>query len=82
MRQTAYWPVLTVNLDGGGSTTYVAKQEGDDKLSVVSKPSDGFERSVSTSLLIVSTAPSSTEFDHAVVDSDVKYLTVGSVRQV
>ena len=74
--------VQAVNLDGGGSTTYVAKQEGDDKLSVVSKPSDGFERSVSTSLLIVSTAPSSTEFDHAVVDSDVKYLTVGSTVQM
>ncbi len=67
-----------VNLDGGGSSTFVAKQEGDDALSVVNRPSDGYDRSVSTSLMIVSTAPSSTAFDHAVVESDYDYLTPGS----
>ncbi len=70
--------VHAVNLDGGGSSTYVAKQEGDDKLSVVNRPSDGSARSVSTSLMIVSTAPSSTAFDHAVIESEYNYLTVGS----
>ena len=33
-----------VNLDGGGSTTFVAKQEGDSELSLVSNPSDGTTR--------------------------------------
>ena len=70
--------VHAVNLDGGGSTTFVAKQPGDDELSVVNKPSDGFSRSVSTSLMMVSTAPSSTKFDHAVIESDYDYLTVNS----
>ena len=74
--------VQAVNLDGGGSTTYIARQEGDDELSLVNKPSDGFERSVSTSLIMVSTAPSSTAFDHAVLDSEVKYLTIGSSTQM
>ena len=70
--------VTAVNLDGGGSTTYVAKQEGEDALSVVNRPSDGFDRSVSTSLMMVSTAPSSTAFDHAVIESTADYLTIGS----
>ena len=74
--------VDAVNLDGGGSSTYVAKQEGEDVLSLVNIPSDGFERSVGASLIMVSTAPSSTAFDHAVVDADYDYLTVGSTSQL
>ena len=70
--------VEAINLDGGGSTTFVAKQPGDDALSVVNRPSDGFARSVSTSLLMVSTAPSSTEFDHAMIESEYKYSTIGT----
>ena len=69
--------VEAVNLDGGGSTTYVAKQPGEE-LAVINKPSDGAPRSVSTSLMMVSTAPSSTAFDHAVLESDYNYMTVGS----
>ena len=67
-----------INLDGGGSTTFVAKPEGKTDLEVVSSSSDGFARSVSTSLMIVSTAPSSTKFDHARLDSDYSYATVGT----
>jgi len=70
--------VNAINLDGGGSTTYVAKEEGKDELAVVSRPSDGYARSVSTSLMMVSTAPSSTAFDHAVISTDYDYLTVDS----
>ncbi len=74
--------VEAVNLDGGGSTTFVAKQEGDDELSVVNSPSDGTARSVSTSLMMVSTAPSSTAFDHARLDSDYNYSTIGTEVQI
>ena len=74
--------VEAINLDGGGSTTYVAKVEGADKLSVVSRPSDGVQRSVSTSLMIVSTAPSSTAFDHAIIESETDYLTKDSSVQL
>ena len=74
--------VVAINLDGGGSTTYVAKEEGKDSLAVVSKPSDGFARSVSTSLMIVSTAPSSTAFDHALVEANTAYMTVGTKQQI
>ena len=74
--------VQALNLDGGGSTTFVARQPGDDKLSVVNSPSDGFARSVSTSLMMVSTAPSSTEFDHAIISSDYVYATIGTPVQM
>lgn len=74
--------VIAINLDGGGSTTFAAKQEGDDEISIVNRPSDGFARSVSSSLLVVSTAPSSTAFDHAVIESDYDYMTVGSTLQL
>ncbi len=74
--------VNAINLDGGGSTTYVAKLEGADEIAVVSRPSDGTSRSVSTSLLMVSTAPSSTAFDHAIVESETDYLTKGASLQL
>ncbi len=67
-----------VNLDGGGSTTFVSKPEGKTDLELTSSPSDGYARSVSTSLMIVSTAPSSTKFDHARLDSEYSYATVGT----
>ena len=74
--------VEAVNLDGGGSTTYVSKQEGENELAVVNRPSDGFERSVATSLMMVSTAPSSTAFDHAVLETATEYMTIGSSVQI
>ena len=70
--------VVAMNLDGGGSTTFVAKEEGADELSVVNRPSDGYARSVSSSLMVVSTAKPSNEFDHAIVSADYDYLTVGT----
>ena len=74
--------VDAINLDGGGSSTMLAQYPGQSDVELVNKPSDGFERSVSASLMIVSTAPDSVEFDHAVVDADVSYLTVGATTKV
>lgn len=74
--------VEAINLDGGGSTTFAAKQEGEDTVKVVNRPSDGYERSVSSSLMVVSTAETSAEFDHAVLSSDYTYLTAGTTLPV
>ncbi|MFC5604818.1 phosphodiester glycosidase family protein [Sporosarcina koreensis] len=46
-----------LNLDGGGSTTMAVRKPGDFNVSLFNRPSDGRERSVSTSLFAVSTAP-------------------------
>ena len=74
--------VIAINLDGGGSTTFVARQPGSDELTVMNRPSDGYPRNVSTNLLIYSTAPSSTAFDHAVIESEYDYATVGTPVQM
>ena len=70
--------VHAINLDGGGSSTFVAKQEGKDGLEVVNSPSDGYARSVSTTLVAISTAVISNEFDYAAITSDYDYLTIGT----
>ncbi|MFD0869953.1 SpoIID/LytB domain-containing protein [Paenibacillus residui] len=48
---------FALNVDGGGSTTYAARLPGDQSLSVLNRPSDGYERSNSNSLVVLSTAP-------------------------
>ena len=57
--------VDVLNLDGGGSTTYLAKYEGKSALELANNPSDAVERAVASSLFIVSTARPSGVFDHA-----------------
>ena len=46
-----------INLDGGGSTTAVARRPGDLSATLLNTPSDGRERAVSNALLVVSTIP-------------------------
>lgn len=46
-----------LNLDGGGSTTLLARQPGEDKAAIVNKPSDVKERPVSNGIGIFSQAP-------------------------
>lgn len=46
-----------VNLDGGGSTAMVAKHLGNTELSLVTKPKDGWQRSVPDAIGIFNTAP-------------------------
>ncbi|WP_409291913.1 phosphodiester glycosidase family protein [Peribacillus sp. SCS-37] len=46
-----------MNMDGGGSTTYTLREPGNNGLSLLNRPSDGYERSVSNTLMVVSTAP-------------------------
>ena len=70
--------IAAINLDGGGSTTYVAKQEGEDNVSIVNRPSDGSERSISAGLIIASTAAPSDVFDRAALTPEHEYITVNA----
>ena len=74
--------VVAANLDGGGSTTFAGRREGSDQITVLNRPSDGYERSVSSSVLVVSTAKPSNVFDHAIVSADYDYVTVGTSLDV
>lgn len=71
--------VTAMNLDGGGSTTFAARQEGANEITIVNRPSDGSERSISNSLMFVSTTPPSDSFDHAVLTPEHDYVTPNSV---
>jgi hypothetical protein len=46
-----------INMDGGGSTTLSSRVHGQNQVSLRNSPSDGSERSVSTILQAISTAP-------------------------
>jgi hypothetical protein len=46
-----------INMDGGGSTTLASRVHGQNQVSLRNSPSDGSERSVSTILQAISTAP-------------------------
>lgn len=70
--------VEAINVDGGGSTTFAARQEGDDEITVINRPSDGSERSISSSLMIVSTVEPSDKFHRAALEAEHEYVTPGS----
>lgn len=46
-----------LNMDGGGSTAMAVRNPGDSTVKLANLPSDGFERSVATTLMAISTAP-------------------------
>ncbi|MCB6490845.1 phosphodiester glycosidase family protein, partial [Dorea sp. 210702-DFI.3.17] len=67
--------VYAGHLDGGGSATYGSKAEGSDTFSIVNKPSDGSERSISNGLIIVSTEKATNTFDHVKFNVENEYVT-------
>ncbi len=70
--------VNAVNCDGGGSSTFVSKREGETEATMRSIPSDGSERATINSVIIVSKAKPTGEFDHAVLSSEYEYYAPGT----
>ena len=70
--------VNAVNCDGGGSSTFVSKREGETANVMRSIPSDGSERATINSVIIVSKAKSTGEFDHAILTTDYDYYAPGT----
>ena len=64
-----------INLDGGGSTVMIARLPGLDSTGMVSQPSDGVERAVSTSLLALSSQLPAYTPETTVVLQDGESLT-------
>lgn len=46
-----------INIDGGGSSTYFARLPGDDHPRLLNRVSDGLERTIGNSLMLISDAP-------------------------
>ncbi len=70
--------VDAINLDGGGSTTYLAQYAGTDELTLANSPSDGREREVSSTLMVVSNSEATGEFGSASVSPVNQIYTPGS----
>ena len=79
--------VQAINLDGGGSSTFATQREGEPEnndtagLTLRCRPSDGYERKVSNTIMVLSTATATGEFDHAVVTPNDEVYTPGSKVQ-
>ena len=67
--------VTAMEFDGGGSTTYGCRMPGSDHFEVINKPSDGDERAVSGTLMIVSTAKATGTLDKINISSDYEYVS-------
>lgn len=72
--------VTALYLDGGGSATFAAREEGGE-LKMLSKPSDGHERTISSGMLCISTESQNGVFDHAVISPREELYTPGSAVQ-
>ena len=72
--------VTALYLDGGGSATFAAREEGGE-LKMLSKPSDGQERTISSGFVCVSTESQDGVFDHALVTPRDELYTPGSAVQ-
>ncbi len=69
-----------INLDGGGSTTMVARRQGDAAAKLVNIPSDGRERYVGNSIQLVSEAPLSDPAVLRFTNKDVKIFKNSSFK--
>ncbi len=70
--------VNAVNGDGGGSSTFVTKREGEETHTMRSIPSDGSERPTINSIMVVSTASATGVFDHPVINADYDFFAAKS----
>lgn len=79
--------VQAVNLDGGGSSTFATQREGESEnntsagLTLRCRPSDGYERKVSNTIMVLSNAEPTGQFDHAVLTPNNEVYTPGSAVQ-
>jgi len=70
-----------LNFDGGGSTTMVARHQGDKNLSLINSPSDGAQRAVAAGLGVFSVAPPS-ELDGILLDAADNNVFVNTSRNI
>ncbi|MFI8687554.1 phosphodiester glycosidase family protein [Rossellomorea sp. NPDC077527] len=71
-----------LNLDGGGSTTMLARKPGTEYATLINRPSDGWERAVSTTLQVISTAPVGVPAHFKAVLSKTDGIKVGTTADI
>lgn len=70
--------VDAINLDGGGSSTFVARMPGTSNVKMMNQGSDGGERATGNGLLLVNTAPEKTASKLAVTPNEERVLAGSS----
>lgn len=73
--------VDAIYLDGGGSATIASRHEGSETIDIQNHPSDGPERVVASTLLLVSTAEETGTFDHAALKPKNEVYIAGAQVQ-
>ncbi|NLK86442.1 MAG: phosphodiester glycosidase family protein [Clostridiaceae bacterium] len=68
-----------VNMDGGGSTTMVARPVGETGVKVMNNPSDGVTRSVINGLGVFTSAPKS-ELAGLIIETNDRYMFTNATR--
>lgn len=71
-----------INLDGGGSTTMVAKKLGDENLSVINSPSGGSLRAISNGIGIIYDAPNSSILSGITIEVSDTNVFKGKKREI
>ncbi|MGM9912823.1 leucine-rich repeat protein [Floccifex sp.] len=67
--------VIALELDEGGSSTFISQREGESDLSLRNTPAGGSERGVASTILVVSNATADGSFDHASITPNAEYYT-------
>lgn len=70
--------VNAMNLDGGGSSTFVARMPGASGVKMMNQGSDGYERKTGNGLLVVNTAPEQSTASKLVVQPNAERILQGS----
>ncbi len=71
-----------INLDGGGSTTMVAKRAGETETSIINTPSGGTQRLVANGVGIVNTSDETNKLAELKINIDDTNIFVGEKRKV
>ena len=70
-----------INLDGGGSTTMLARKPGDTNLTLVNTPSDGSPRRIANGLSLINNAPQG-DLKHILLEVEDKNVFLGFGRTI
>ncbi|MCJ8014636.1 phosphodiester glycosidase family protein [Paenibacillus sp. KQZ6P-2] len=70
--------VNAINLDGGGSSTFIARMPGETERKLMNSPSDGGERKTANGLMLVNKAPEGA-VDKLVVQPEMQRVLTGSM---
>ncbi len=71
-----------LNLDGGASSTFLTQREGTDDIELRNQPSNGYERKISATLHIVTSAVPTGEFDHITFNEPVFDVNVNKTLNI